>query len=199
MTPKIYAHCSYIGTTGYNNHTRDFFRELSKHVKLKVRNFSIGNTWDSYSLTPHENEPYINDVDKSMLYKQSLWSSDNELQDYDIYPSKDKEFIQDFNLILLETNHYYFYHNYLGPKIAYNVWESTLQPKNFFDKLKEFDELWVPSKWQRDCSIAQGYDPNKIQVVPEGVDSNTFFPERVDLLDQYKDGRFKFLLLGRLD
>lgn len=199
MKPKIYAHCSYIGTTGYNNHTRDFFRELSKHVKLKVRNFSIGSSWNGYNLTPHDNEPYINDIDKSILYKQSLWRTENEMVDHDIYPSEEKDFIQDFNLILLETNHYFFYHNYLGPKIAYNVWESTLQPIPFFEKLKEFDELWVPSKWQRDCSITQGYDPNKIQVVPEGVDSKTFYPEKVDLLDTYKDGRFKFLLLGRWD
>ena len=42
MKPKVYAHASYVGTTGYNNHTRDFFRELSKHIDLKVRNFTIG-------------------------------------------------------------------------------------------------------------------------------------------------------------
>jgi hypothetical protein len=45
--PKVYAHASYVGTTGYNNHTRDFFRELSKHIDLKVRNFTIGNGWGS--------------------------------------------------------------------------------------------------------------------------------------------------------
>ena len=39
--PKVYVHGSYIGTTGYNQHTRDFFRELSKHLPLKIRNFTI--------------------------------------------------------------------------------------------------------------------------------------------------------------
>ena len=69
--------------------------------------------------------------------------------------------------------------NYEGPKIAYNVWESTLQPQGYFNKLKEFDEIWVPSKWQRDCTIAQGYDPeDKIKVVPEGVDVHTFYPDK---------------------
>jgi len=49
---KIFAHCSYIGTTGYNQHSRDFFRELSKHYSLKVRNFTIGSSWDRYNETP---------------------------------------------------------------------------------------------------------------------------------------------------
>jgi len=71
--PKLYAHCSYIGTTGYNNHTRDFFRELSKYLQLKVRNFTVGKTWVGNNDTPHDNEPYINDIDKSILYKQRLW------------------------------------------------------------------------------------------------------------------------------
>ena len=47
--PKIYVHGSYIGTTGYNNHTRDFLRELSKHTKVKVRNFTVGNSWNGYN------------------------------------------------------------------------------------------------------------------------------------------------------
>jgi len=61
-----------------------------------------------------------------------------------MYPSESKNFRQDINLVLSETNHHYFYDSYTGPKIAYNVWESTLQPDYFFNKLKEFDELWVP-------------------------------------------------------
>ena len=197
--PKIYAHCSYVGTTGYNNHSRDFFREISKYCDLKVRNFTVGNSWSGYSENCHDGEPYLNDVDKKILYKQILWVGDGQRQDYKIYPSQEKDFIQDFNIILNETNHYLYYENYNGPKIAYNVWESTLQPQDYFDKLKEFDEFWVPSKWQRDCSIDQGYDPEKIKVIPEGVDVHTFFPENVEPLDEYKDGRFKFLLFVRWD
>ena len=34
--PKIYAHSCYIGHTGYNNHTRDFFRELSKSFEMQI-------------------------------------------------------------------------------------------------------------------------------------------------------------------
>ena len=42
---KIFAHGSYIGNTGYNNHTREFFRHLSKHSEIKFRNFTVGSDW----------------------------------------------------------------------------------------------------------------------------------------------------------
>jgi autotransporter strand-loop-strand O-heptosyltransferase len=174
-------------------------RELSKHTPVKVRNFTVGNTWSGYNLTPHDNEPYINDVDKSMLYKQILYNSEGKLSDYNIYPDKSKEFFPDVNIVLSETNHHIFYHDYIGPKIAYNVWESTLQPEEFFNELLKYDEIWVPSKWQRECTINQGANPDKVKVVPEGVDIHTFFPEEVGKLEQYNDGRFKFLLFGRWD
>ena len=196
---NIYGHGSYIGTTGYNNHTRDFFRELNKYFNVKFRNFSIGNSWGGMSETAHDGEPYLNDVDKQILYQQTLWTQKPHRIDLPIYPSDDKNFKQDINLILNETNHHYFYDGYDGPKIGYNVWESTLQPEEFFNKIKEFDELWVPSKWQKECTVKQGYDADRIKVVPEGVDDKTFFPEEVDKLPLYNDGRFKFLLFGRWD
>ena len=195
---KIYGHGSYVGNTGYNQHTRDFFRHLSKHAQIKFRNFTIGNSWDGMSSEPHNNEPYFNEVDRSILYQQILWNTDNTRSDYKMYEDQSKEFSPDVNIVLCETDHHLFYDKYYGPKIAYNVWESTLQPENYFNKLKEFDELWVPSKWQRDCTIEQGYDPNKIKVVPEGVDVNTFFPEETSH-ELTSDGRFKFFLAGRWD
>ena len=197
--PKIYVHGSYIGTTGYNNHTRDFFRELSKYYQIKVRNFTIGSSWDGNKDNAHDGETYINDVDKSLLYQQRLWVGDGKMEDFKIYQSPEKEFFHDFNIVLNETNHHLYYEKYTGPKIAYNVWESTRQPDNFFKKLLTFDEIWVPSQWQKECTIEQGADPDKVKVVPEGVDVDTFYPETVEPLDQYKDGRFKFLLMGRWD
>jgi autotransporter strand-loop-strand O-heptosyltransferase len=196
--PKIYAHGSYVGDTGYNQHTRDFFRHLDKHADIKVRNFTVGKSWNGYNENAHDNEHYFNSTDKKLLYKQILWNTDKTRSDYPLYPHKSKEFTPDLNIVLCETNHHLFYDNYNGPKIAYNVWESTLQPQHYFNKLKEFDEMWVPSKWQRDCTIAQGYDPNKIKVVPEGVDVNTFYPDDKVSHPLTKD-KFTFFLAGRWD
>src|SRR6056300_31726 len=196
---KVYGHGSYIGNTGYNHHTREFFRQLYKHYNIKFRNFTIGSSYKGSIDNPHDNELYLNKQDKEILHQQTLWTTPPNRKDELIYTSYNNDFEQDVNIVLAETNHHYFYDEYKGPKIAYNVWESTLQPDYFFNKLKEFDELWVPSEWQKECMVKQGYDRDRIQIVPEGVDDSTFFPEKVDILDEYKDGRFKFLLFGRWD
>ena len=199
MDIKVYAHASYVGTTGYNNHTRDFFRRLSKHTDLKVRNFTVGNSWEGMSDEPHNGESYLNDVDKKLLHEQTLWSDNHNRSDYPIYTNHKNDFEHNVNLVLEETNHHYFYDGYVGPKIAYNVWESTEQPQNFFNQLLQFDQIWVPSQWQADCTIKQGADPSKVKVVPEGVDIETFYPEDFETTLDYADGRFKFVIFGRWD
>ncbi len=198
MNSKVSVHTSYIGTGGYNNHARDFIRHLSKRLKVKVRNFTIGGGWNGLSDTPHEDEKYLNDTDRKLLVEQTLWKNDNELGDWPIYSEYSNNFDHNVNLILSETNHHYWYQPYKGPKIGYNVWESTEQPQEFFNKWCEFDQMWVPSKWQAECTIKQGADPNKVKIVPEGVDVTTFYPEEVDHID-YDDGRFKFIHFGRWD
>jgi hypothetical protein len=109
--PKLYVHGSYIGTTGYNNHTRDFFRELSKHIQLKVRNFTVGSSWNGNNETPHDGEPYLTNTDKSLLYKQRLWVDNGKWKILLFILSQEKEFSHDIDLVLNETNHYLFYEN----------------------------------------------------------------------------------------
>jgi autotransporter strand-loop-strand O-heptosyltransferase len=171
---------------------------LSSHAQIKFRNFTVGSSWSGMNNEPHNKEYYFNSTDRQILYEQVLWNNDGGRDNHKIYPNYSKEFVPDVNIVLCETNHHLFYDEYNGPKIAYNVWESTLQPPHYFNKLKEFDEMWVPSKWQRDMTIAQGYDPNKIKVVPEGVDVTKFFPEETSH-ELTSDGRFKFFLAGRWD
>jgi autotransporter strand-loop-strand O-heptosyltransferase len=195
---KVFGHGPYIGTTGYANHTRDFFRGLSKHFPLKFRNYTVGSNWQGLNDEPHNAENYLTDLDKQILHQQTYYNDNNRI-DGDMYSQHGENFKHNVNLILMETHHYYFYDPYKGPKIAYNVWESTRQPEGFFNKLLEFDQIWVPSKWQRDCTIQQGADPNKVKVVPEGVDINTFYPEDPQTVLDYVDGRFKFILFGRWD
>ena len=130
--PKVFAHGSYIGTGGYNNHTRDFFRYLSKLIDIKVRNFTVGSSWDGLKDEPHNNEPYINDTDKQILCQQTLWEGKEEKKynPFEIY-NNFNNFTHNVNIILNETGHHFFYDDYIGPKIGYNVWESTLQPEGF--------------------------------------------------------------------
>ena len=199
MKLKIFAHVPYIGTTGYNNHTRDFLRTLSKYALVKVRNFTVGKSWNGMSDEPHNNEFYLDNLDKQILHQQTLWDENKNRKDYSIYTQHGENFEPNVNLVLNETNHHYFYDGYNGPKIGYNVWETTEQPKEFFQCWNKFDQMWVPSKWQAECTIKQGADPNKVKVVPEGVDVDTFYPEDPKTVLDYVDGRFKFILFGRWD
>jgi autotransporter strand-loop-strand O-heptosyltransferase len=191
----VKAHTSFIGTTGYNSHAQNFFSELNKLTPTRVRNFTIGKSWRGHSNTPHNNEPYITKEMKEMLVEQTLINNDGSRVDLPIY-NYNKNDDNDINIVLNETNHHYFYdtHLYNGYKIAYNVWETTLYPQHFFDKLLEYDELWMPTKWQRDCVIAQGYPKEKVFIVPEGVDIETFKP-----VQKIHKNKFTFVYFGRWD
>ena len=191
---NILVHTSFIGTTGYANHARSFFCALNKFHNVKVRNLTIGSGWRGYSKTPHDNEPYITDEMKNMLILQTLNNNDGTRSDFPLY-NNDEKFKADIHIILNDMNNHYFYDNYDGYKIAYNVWESTRYPDDFFKRLFYFDEVWIPTQWQYDSLIEQGYPKEKLTIVPEGVDINTFKP--VDIIT-LKD-KFKFLLFGRWD
>jgi autotransporter strand-loop-strand O-heptosyltransferase len=194
---KLKCHTTLIGTTGFNNHSQSFFQALSELVPLEIRNFTVGPTWKGLSDEPHNDEPGFNDTLKTLLVEQTLWNQEKMLQDFKIYSDWPNPGAPNVNLILGETNHHYFYQPYNGYTIAYNVWESTLYPTDFFNRLKEFDELWVPSTWQMECAIKQGYPAEKISVVPEGVDDQ-FFPETV-IHPLTSNGRFTFAIFGRWD
>jgi FkbM family methyltransferase len=191
---KILAHTSFIGHTGYANHAKSFFCALNKYHTVKVRNLTIGGSWNGYNDTPHDGEPYMTDEIKDMLIQQTLFNSDNTRTDFPIY-GYDGNYRPDVHIILAETNNHYFYDNYDGYKIAYNVWESTRYPDGFFQRLFYFDEVWVPTQWQFDSLVEQGYPKEKISIVPEGVDIDTFKP----LKKFPKKDKFRFLHFGRWD
>lgn len=195
---NVLANSSFIGVTGINAHFRNFYRELSKHCNLKVRNFTVSNGWKGLNDRPHEFEPYLNDIDRKMLYKQTLWTFGKRV-DYPVYSFSEFTGSFDVNIVADVVNHYYFYDEYTGPKIAYTVWESDRLPVEFFDRLKYFDEIWTPSHWQKECMVKQGMDEKIIQVVPAGVEPDIFFPEEVPFDQYYSDGRFKFVIFGRWD
>ena len=84
IIPKVYAHGCYIGTTGYNNHTRDFFRELSKLLKLKIRNFTVPQYFKGIKDEPFNREDYLTNLDKKLLVNQGTWNN-KVLEDNLIY------------------------------------------------------------------------------------------------------------------
>ena len=191
---KVFAHTSIIGHTGYNNHSRNFFKALDNIIPVQVRNFTIGSNWKGYTNDePHNGESYVDNQLKKMLYQQSLWTSSNKYEEFPLYVKYPNKGDVSVNIVLNDTNHNYFYDDYDGPKIAYNVWETTRQPNDFFERLKKFDQVWVPTEWQKNCTIAQGISREKVKVVPEAVDINMFKPSN----KTWDDGIFRFLVFGR--
>lgn len=196
--PLIKAHTSIIGDTGYNCHSRNFFKALNKYVPVKVRNWTIGSSWNGYvNDRPHDGEYYMDDELRTMLDSQSLTVHTGESVDFPLYTDYPHASSPDVvNVILNDNNHPYFMETYSGPTVAYNVWETTRQPAKFFDQLKRMTQVWVPSKWQRECTIEQGIPADRVKVVPEGVDTDTFFPRTRQIVEPA--GRvFRFVLIGR--
>ena len=196
MVVNVQVYCSFIGNTGWNNHVRDFLSNLDHSIlNVKVTNFTVDDDFKSLdSNTPFDHLEYITDIHRDILHEQLLWDN-KTLKKFPIY-SYEKDFIPDVNLVFAEVDHYLYYQDFYDkkiPKIAYTVWETTKLPTTFFNKLQEFDELWVPSKWQKDCHIKQGYSEHKLKIVNEGVDSKLFTPVHL------KNDTIKFLMVGRWD
>ena len=190
---RIKVHTSVIGNAGFNIHARGFLTELNKLTPLKIRNFSVGTTWDGIRDRPHEKEPYMTDDLRSMLSEQSLWTDNNtKLQEWTVY-SYDKDYKQDINLVLVSENHYYFAQDYLGYNIAYCVTESTKLSTSFRECLEKFHQIWVASEWQKECYIKQGIPVEKIKVVNEGVNPEVFYPKKTP----HVTDRFSFIVIGR--
>lgn len=185
---KVKAHTCFLGQTGYANHSRNFFSELSKLCDLKIRNSTVDDN----------KSQYFTEKQKNLIIEQSYFDEEGK---FATYPPEGKSEIESFEQdvdIVLETNqHYYFYDNY-KPKtsIAYLVWESTRLQEHFFNHLRRnFDYFWCPSTWQRDCMIEQGWPEDKIFVVPEGVDPELKPVNNLKhLLNKEK---FQFFLAGR--
>lgn len=196
---KIKVSTSIVGTTGYNNHAKAFFKELSKYISLEIRNFTIGKSWKGLSPEPHNDEDDIDYTFKKLLVEQTLWNDYGKLQDFPIYQNFNNPGIPTIDLVLETTDHHYFYQSYNKYSIAYSVWESTRVSNSFFNRLLEFDELWVPSKWQMAQIIEQGYPRDKVFVIPEGVDIEVFKPGYAQHTLTKDPNRFTFGLFGRWD
>ncbi len=198
MVVNVQVYCSFIGNTGWNNHVRDFLSSLDHSIlNVKVTNFTVDDDFKSLDTSnPFDHLEYITDTHRNILHEQLLWNDNGTLERFPIY-SYEEDFVPDVNLVFAEVDHYLYYQDFYDnniPKIAYTVWETTKLPDNFYNKLQEFDELWVPTKWQKDCHIEQGYQEHKLKVVNEGVNSDLFIPKKIN-----RNKLMKFLVVGRWD
>lgn len=191
MGIQVVAHTSFCGKTGYNAHSQAFFTNLNKHIPVRIRNYSY--TDDLSSLTEEQHKMLIEQKWNDPPFKIGR-------------PYIQHAYDTTVNIVLNESHHYFFYDQYKSPKIAYNVWESTKQLPIFFKRILQYDQFWCPTKWQRQCTIDQGYPEDRVKVVPEGVDGNIFKPSydleiKKNLFKKYNipHDAFTFMIFGRWD
>jgi len=170
---NILAVCSFLGTSGYNYHARGFFTALNKLLPVAIKNWSYD-----------DNPYYLTNEQKVMMAAAS---------------GKSFSFGECITVCLHESNHEDWYkHAYKSPKIAFNVWESTRQTERFFQKLLEFDQIWVPSEWQKKYTVEQGAPADKVFVIPEGIDTDRFKVTEPTINYHFADkDKFTFTIAGR--
>ena len=195
MTIQVIGNTSFIGHTGYANHSRNFFTHLNRYIPTRIRNFSY---------VPDIS--YLKKEEYDLLIEQEWKTPPYKIGHPYVKPANCTE----VNIVLNESHHYFFYDNYNTPLIFYNVWEGTKQLPEFFNRMLEADQFWCPTEWQKQYTIEQGYPENKIRVIPEGVNSSLFKPPvnsdeqfkiRERLYNKYNIpfDAFTFMIFGRWD
>jgi GT2 family glycosyltransferase/2-polyprenyl-3-methyl-5-hydroxy-6-metoxy-1,4-benzoquinol methylase/Flp pilus assembly protein TadD/spore maturation protein CgeB len=83
-----------------------------------------------------------------------------------------------------------------GHWIMFQPWEFGRIPQAWVEPIQNrVDEVWAYSFYVKQCYVDSGIDPDRVQVVPLGVDSERFTPDAPPIkLDT--DKTFKFLFVG---
>jgi glycosyltransferase involved in cell wall biosynthesis len=85
------------------------------------------------------------------------------------------------------------------PRIGYTVWDTTRLPDKWAGPLEMVDRIWVPSRWARDVLGDNGVDPERVDVMPEGVDAVIFRPDGPVVENIASLPGFKFINVGKYE
>jgi glycosyltransferase involved in cell wall biosynthesis len=65
-----------------------------------------------------------------------------------------------------------------GRRVAVRPWDFGPYPRRWVDVVEEqYDELWVFTRWGRECATRSGLAPERVRIVPHGVDLRAFTPD----------------------
>jgi len=84
-----------------------------------------------------------------------------------------------------------------GRWVVIQPWEFGSPPRAWMPAFRDLvDELWVPSRYCRDLYVSAGCDPQRVHVVPNGVDTDRFRPGLVPLSSLPAKKGLRFLFVG---
>jgi glycosyltransferase involved in cell wall biosynthesis len=84
-----------------------------------------------------------------------------------------------------------------GICIYYAVFESNRPSPGYEKWLEDFDFIFTPSAWGKNCMVRYGLPEERIFVAPEGVDPFAFHPFGRSLVK--KDGPVRILMVGKYE
>jgi glycosyltransferase involved in cell wall biosynthesis len=100
----------------------------------------------------------------------------------------------DINISFVAVN---LHGNFRGHNIQWVVFESTRIPENILAVLFTSEQVWVPTEWGRGVLVSHGLQKEKIRVIPEAVDGDTFHTH--GRKPYTKDRPFRFLSVGKYE
>ena len=84
-------------------------------------------------------------------------------------------------------------------RIGFTAFEKTVLDPHELGRLRQLDQIWVPSSWAKWVLINNGITGTGIAVVPEGVDPDVYHPQNSPLTEFREDPAFKFLCVGKFE
>lgn len=105
----------------------------------------------------------------------------------------------DFNIMLSFASNFHYLNQFKGKKIGYTVSETTSLHSKWVNEIKKINQVWIPTNWGKQVLIANGVPESMIEIVPEGIDTNIFNPERTPQQAIAKLPGYKFLCVARWD
>lgn len=79
--------------------------------------------------------------------------------------------------------------------VVIQPWEYGALPSEWVRQLQRVDQVWAPTEHVRRTYVDSGIAPEKVKIVPNGVDPDQFSPSAKPL-ELNTDKRFKFLFVG---
>eukprot|EP00195_Chlamydomonas_chlamydogama_P006392 CAMPEP_0202898984 /NCGR_PEP_ID=MMETSP1392-20130828/7351_1 /ASSEMBLY_ACC=CAM_ASM_000868 /TAXON_ID=225041 /ORGANISM="Chlamydomonas chlamydogama, Strain SAG 11-48b" /LENGTH=663 /DNA_ID=CAMNT_0049585063 /DNA_START=247 /DNA_END=2238 /DNA_ORIENTATION=+ len=61
-------------------------------------------------------------------------------------------------------------------RVGRTMFETSTLPRHLSDHVNQFDEVWVPSEFNRQSFIAGGVDGKKLYTLPQGINTTVFNP-----------------------
>ena len=172
----------------------------------QIKTGSPSVVWEGSQFVTHSLAHVNRSIGKQLLkkgfdlslipYEKDTYIPEKETEEYELY--------QRYGAPVRSDNHVHVRHhwppNFTPPASGHWViiqpWEFGSLPEKWIRPMSTLvDEIWVPSDYVKECYVRSGVPEDRVQVVPNGVDVETFKPSAKPYPLKTKKS-FKFLFVG---